>query len=234
MVNRVLAAARLQLVHPMVSLGVPWAVGALSFAINWAVWRIIDIRSLEGENGVTGGVSALYITVLVVFVQAVTQLMPFAMGISLSRRSYFLGTCLVAVGMALGFGVVLALLDVVESATGGWGVGLQFWTPPPLDVDGFASQVAASGAPLLALIAAGVGMGVVSKRWGPNGVWGLVIGSIAVLGGAAVLITWMDAWPDLGRWLADQSLMTLTVGLPLALTALLGALAFAGIRRVVP
>ncbi len=232
--NRVLAAARLQLVHPSVILGVPWLVGAVSFAINWAVWRIVDIRSLEGEDGFTGGVLALYVTVLIVFVQAVTQLMPFAMGISLSRRSYFLGTCLVGVGMALGFGVVLALLDAVESATGGWGVGLQFWTPPPLDVDGFLSQVAVSSAPMLALIAAGVGMGVVTKRWGPNGVWGLILGGIVVLGGSAVLVTWMRAWLDLGRWLADQSLMTLGVGLPLALAAVLGLLAFAGVRRVVP
>jgi hypothetical protein len=35
--NRVLAAARLHLVHPTVILGVPWMVGAVSFAINWAV-----------------------------------------------------------------------------------------------------------------------------------------------------------------------------------------------------
>jgi len=232
--NRALAAARLQLVHPMVTLGVPWMVGALSFAINWAVWRIVDIRSLEGDDGLTGGVLALYITVLIVFVQAVTQLMPFAMGISLSRRSYFLGTCLVGVGMALGFGAILAVLDAVESATGGWGVGLQFWTPPPVDVDGFLPQVAVSGAPMLALIAAGVGMGVVTKRWGPNGVWGLIIGGIVVLGGAAVLVTWMRAWTDLGRWLIDQSVMTLAVGLPLALAFVLALLAFAGIRRVVP
>ena len=232
--NRVLAAARLQLVHPMAILGVPWMVGALSFAINWAVWRIVDIRSLEGEDGFTGGVLALYITVLIVFVQAVTQLMPFAMGISLSRRSYFLGTCLVGVGMALGFGAILAVLDAVESASGGWGVGLQFWTPPPVDVDGFLPQVTVSGAPMLALIAAGVGMGVVTKRWGPNGVWGLIIGSIVVLGGAAVLVTWMRAWTDLGRWLIDQSVMTLAVGLPLVLATALGLLAFAGIRRVVP
>ena len=232
--NRVLAAARLQLVHPLVILGVPWMVGGISFAINWAVWRIVDIRSLEGDDGFTGGVSALYITVLVVFVQTVTQLMPFAMGISLSRRSFFLGTCLVAVGMTVGYGIALAILDAVESATGGWGVGLQFWTPPPLDVDGFLLQIAVSGGPLLALIAAGVGMGVVSKRWGQNGVWGLIIGSIVVLGGAAVLITWLRAWTDLGRWLADQSLMTLSVGLPLAVAVVLGVLAFAGIRRVVP
>src|SRR3712207_9447316 len=92
--------------------------------------------------------------------------MPFAMGISLSRRSYFLGTCLVGIGMALGFGVVLAVLGAVESATGGWGVGLQFWTPSPLDVDGFLPQVAVSGAPMLALIAAGVGMRSEERRVG--------------------------------------------------------------------
>ena len=232
--NRILAATRLHLVHPLVALGVPWLVGAVSFVINWAVWRIVDIRSLQGDDGFTGGVSALYITVLVVFVQAVTQLMPFAMGISLSRRSFFLGTCLVGVGMSLGYGVALAALDVVESATDGWGVGLQFWTPVPLDVDGFLPQVAVSAGPMLALIAAGAGMGVVAKRWGPSGVWGLIIGSIVALGGTAVLVTWLRAWTDLGRWLADQSQLTLAVGLPLALAIALGALAYAGIRRVVP
>ena len=232
--NRVLTAARLQLVRPLVILGVPWLIGVLSFAINWAVWQIIDTRSRESDDGFTGGVSALYITVLVVFVQAATQLLPFAMGISLSRRSYFLGTCLVAVGMALAFGIALAVLDVVESATGGWGVGLEFWTPVPLDVAGFVPQVLVSGGPMLALIAAGVGMGVVSKRWGPNGVWVLTVGGLVVLGSAAVLVTWLGAWDDLGGWFADQSVTTLAVGVPLALATTLGLLAFVGVRRVVP
>ncbi len=87
---------------------------------------------------------------------------------------------------------------------------------------------------MLALIAAGVGTGVVTKRWGPSGVWGLIIGGLVVLGGAAVLVTWMSAWTDFGRWLIDQSAMTLAVGLPLALATALGLLAFAGISRVAP
>ncbi len=87
---------------------------------------------------------------------------------------------------------------------------------------------------MLALIAAGVGTGVVTKRWGPNGVWGLILGGTVVLGGAAVLVTWMRAWTDLGRWLTDQSVSTLAVGPPLALATVVGLLAFAGIRRVVP
>ncbi|WP_324275329.1 hypothetical protein [Blastococcus brunescens] len=38
--------------------------------------------------------------------------------------------------------------------------------------------------------------------------------SVVVLGGLAVLITGLQAWPAVGGCLADQSLLTLAVGLP--------------------
>jgi hypothetical protein len=231
--NRVLAAARLHLVRPMVILGVPWLVASISFAINWAVWALADLRDEPGA-GFTGGVAALYITVMVVFVQAVTQLLPFAMGVSLSRRTFYLGTALVAVLSALGYGLAIAVLTAVGDATDGWGVGLDFWAPTPLQADGVGAQVLVSGAPMLAFIAAGVGMGVVQKRWGPAGVWGLIVGTTVVLGGGAVLVTWLQAWGPIGAWLTDQTLLTLAVGLPLALAVALAALSLAGIRRVVP
>lgn len=84
--NRVLAAARLQVVHPLVIFGIPWLVVGISFAISWAVWTLADIRNEPGA-GFAGGVLAVYITVCLVFVQAVTQLLPFVMGVSLSRRT---------------------------------------------------------------------------------------------------------------------------------------------------
>ena len=231
--NRVLAAARLQVVHPAVILGIPWLVVGTSFAINWAVWRLADLRS-ESEAGLTGGVLALYITVSVVFVQAVTQLLPFAMGVSLSRRTYWLGIALVGVLSAVGYGIGLAALDALGDATDGWGVGLSFWAPEAMQADNFFLQVLVSGAPMLAFVFAGIGIGVVFKRWGTIGVWGLLILSALVLGGFAVLITGIGAWQDIGNWLADQSLVTLAVGLPLLVSVVVAALSFAGIRRVVP
>src|SRR3954454_10958340 len=69
---------------------------------------------------------------------------------------------------------------------------------------------------------------------GPTGLWTLSILGTLLLGGLAVLITWLHAWRDVGRWLADQSLGTLAIGMPLAIAALLAALSFQGIRRVVP
>jgi hypothetical protein len=232
--TRVLAAARLHLIHPLITFGVPWLVVGLSFSINWLIWKFADLRHQAGDGGFTGGVLSLYITVAIVFVQAVTQMLPFAMGLSVSRRTFYLGTALVGIAQAVGYGIALAVLTSIEGASDGWGVGLHFWAPGGLDVDHFALQVLVSGAPMLAFIACGAGIGVVQKRWGPAGTWGLIIGSLVVFGGLAVLVTGLGAWAQVGQWFADRSVQTLTIGLPVALAAVLAGLTWTGLRRTVP
>ncbi|WP_456600436.1 hypothetical protein [Blastococcus sp. SYSU DS0616] len=229
--TRVLQAARLHLVHPLVALGIPWLVVSISFAINLAVWHLTPASE---ESGITGGILAFYFTVLVVYVQAVTQVLPFAMGISLSRQAFYLGTALVALVQAVGYGIALSALVSIENATNGWGAGMDFWAPGVFEVGNPVLQVFASGAPLLAFMFVGVGMGVVHQRWGQMGTWGLILGSIVVLGGLTVLITWLDTWGSIGVWFTDQSTVTLTVALPLAFAAVAALVSFPGIRRVVP
>jgi len=111
---------------------------------------------------------------------------------------------------------------------------MAFWAPGPLHVDNIALQVLVSGGPMLAFLFAGIGIGVISKRWGPSGVWVLSIGGMVALGGLVVLFSWLEAWPAIGSWLSDQSVTTLAVGLPAALSLVVALAAFAGIRRVVP
>ncbi|SHF56460.1 hypothetical protein [Geodermatophilus nigrescens] len=231
--NRVLASARLHAMNPLLTVGIPWGVVSLSFVINLAVWSLTDAGTQPG-GGITGGVASLYITVLVVFIQSVTQVMPFAMGMSLSRRTFYLGTALAALVAALVYGVAVALLVAIEDATGGWGIRLNFWAPGQMDVDNVALQVLVSGAPMLAAAFLGVAIGVVMKRWGQYGIWGLVIGAMVVFGGLAVLVSWRGWWGDVGTWLVDQSTLTLAVAIPVALAAVAAALSFAGLRRVVP
>jgi hypothetical protein len=60
-------------------LGVPWFIVLSSFALNGAIWAVAGLGSEPGP-GFTGGILSLYIAVLVVFAQSVSQLLPFAMG----------------------------------------------------------------------------------------------------------------------------------------------------------
>jgi hypothetical protein len=230
--NRVLQAARLHLIHPLVILGIPWLVVGISFAINVAIWNLTPAG--EDDGGFTGGVLALYITVLIVYVQAVTQLLPFAMGVSLSRRTFYLGTALVAVVQSLFYGIAISALVAIENATDGWGAGMSYWAPGPFEVGNPVLQVFASGLPMLAFAFVGVGTGIVQKRWGQAGTWGLIIGTMVVFGGLAILVSWLDAWGSVASWFADQSVATLTMGLPAVIAVAVALVAWLGIRRVVP
>ncbi len=95
-------------------------------------------------------------------------------------------------------------------------------------------QVLTSGAPMLDFTAVGAGLGIVHKRWGQAGTWGLILGTMVVFGGLAILVSWLDAWGSVGAWFADQSLVTLAVALPAAIALIAAVASFPGIRRVIP
>jgi hypothetical protein len=231
--SRIVSAARLQLAHPLVVLGVPWLVVASSFAINLAIWGLADIGR-QPDASYTGGLASLYITVVVVFSQTMTQMFPFAMGLSLSRRTYYLGTATAALAQSVAFGVVLTVLDALEDATDGWGVGLQFWAGGGLDVGNPLLQLVVFTVPMLAACSIGMGIGVVFKRWGAPGLYGLSLGTLLLGGGLAILVTWRAGWTELWSWLTDRSVESLTIGLPAVLAVAVAGLTYLGLRRTVP
>jgi hypothetical protein len=159
--------------------------------------------------------------------------MPFAMGMSLSRRTFYLATALAALALSLLYGIALSALVAVEDATGGWGVRLDFFAPGVLDVDNAALQVLVSGAPMLAAAFLGVAIGVATKRWGALGLWAAVIGAMVVVGGLVVAISWRGWWGDIGAWLVAQSTVTPAVAILVALALVAAAVSFTGLRRVV-
>lgn len=232
--NRTLAAARMQLVHPLLTFGIPWAIVLSSFAINLAVWGLGDVADNSPGDGSTGGLASLYVTVLIVFIQAVTQMFPFALGLSLSRRDFYLGTALTAGLQAVGYGVALTLLAAVEGATDGWGMRLHFWAPGVLDVGNPALQFVVFTVPMLACAFLGIAIGVVFKRWGAPGLYALALTTLIGGGLLAVWATWQTAWGDVLDWLGDQSVSSLAIGFPAVLALALAALTFLGLRRAVP
>src|SRR4051794_34493268 len=230
--NRVMGAARLYATRPQDSLAVPWLVVLSSFAVNVAIWGFGNLRNTPGAG--TGGLSALYIAVTIFLVQAVVQLFPFGMSLGLSRRTFYVGTALIALVQAVGYGVVLTALTAVENATGGWGVGLHFFAPYGLDRLNAAEQFLIFGSIMLACAFLGIAIGVVAKRWGATGLWALGIGALLLCGGAAVLITGLHSWTDLGNWLVARSALTLALVLAGTVALLSAGLSYTGLRRAVP
>lgn len=231
--NRIVSAARLHLVAPWLPLLLPWAIMASSLAINILIWGVADIAEQTGGRAGTGGLASLYITLCVVYMQAVSSLLPFAMGLSLTRRTFYLGTSLFAVGQSFASGLLLYAFLLIERGTGGWGVGLKFFRGFWL-VDNAVLQVVIFAVPMLAVAFLGMAVGAVYKRFGSVGVYALTIGAILGLGGSVALITWQNGWPGVGAWFTDQSILALLAGWPLLLALLFAAGGYAGLRRVVP
>jgi hypothetical protein len=231
--NQVLPVVRLQLVNWRFGLGMPLGILTMVFALNLGLFGSMgDVIPPDGR--MTGAIMSIYVVVGVGLLQTMTQTFPFALGMSVTRRAFLAGVALLAAAEALGFGALLLVLNLVERASGGWGLGLKFFALDFMTVDSPALQWLVFVVPFLVFAAVGVFTGVVFKRWGQPGVYGVVVAASVALGGLAVLITWRGGWPAVGGWFADQPVAALFAGYPLILVVLLGGASWLAIRRATP
>lgn len=231
--KRVFDVARIQMVNwfwifvfpPLLLLGVLLVNLGLFVAIG-------DAAPPDGRS--TGAVLSIYMVMLVTHLQTMTQVFPFALGLSATRRDFYAGTGLVVGAQSALFGALLLLLVRIETATGGWGINLRFFSLPFLLQDGLFAQWLVYTVPFLALSAIGVFAGVVFKRWGQPGVYALTVGSSLVLAVAAIVVTWQRWWPALGSFFTTRSTFALLAGYPLVIAIVLGGAGWLAIRRAAP
>lgn len=230
--NRALTVARLQFVAWRVVLGWPWGILALSFLINLALFSAM--RENDDFEPVTGGLLSIYIVMFIASISAITQDFPFAIGLGLSRRSFYLGNVLQFAAQAVVYAAVLYLLAVVEEATDGWGANLRFFGLPFLLVENPVLRFLGFAIPFLLLGFIGIAIALVFKRWRVNGLLTLSTVALGGIGGLAVLATWRGWWSAIGGWFVDQPNWALLVGWPALVTVLLAAVSYLVIRRATP
>jgi hypothetical protein len=221
--------ARFHLVDRFSFTAMPWVV----LAIDFTVW--LAIAEAAGGGGSvqipTGAVVAIYVFFFVVGILSIGRSMPFAFALGVSRRSYYAGTVLLAVSLAAVYGLALAVLQVVEQASGGWGVGLHFFRvayilPGPWYLTWITSFV------LLALMfVCGMWVGLIYRRWGMLGLVAFSVLLVTALAVGVVAVTHAQAWPAIGQFFTTLSAAGLT-GLLAALAAALVASGYATIRHV--
>lgn len=234
MSNRVLTAARLNVVDARTRLGMPWLVLGAVWLVNLLIYGLIRANTGGDDDGTIGALAALYLFMAVAYLQTMTQTFPFALSLGVTRRNFYLGASLVVLLESLLHGVLLTIMLAVERATGGWGLAMRVFGVGFLVQGNPVLQVVAYAVPLMALGFLGLLVGTVFRRWGQLGIYVGGIGSILVLGGLVALVTWQQWWGAVGRFFSTTPSLALVGAYPLVLVALAAVGGFLLVRRATP
>jgi len=221
--------ARLHLVDRFSYTWMVWGLMAFIFAINVAIFAVIPLTQPNGDF--TGALISIYICMAVIGVQAATKFLPFAFTLGVSRRTYYLGTVLLVVGLCLVYAVVLTVLWWVEGLTGGWWMQLHFFRVPWI-LDGPWYQVLITNFVLMTLVFVfGLWAGLIYRRFALIGsvVFFACLTMIVVLG--VMIITWRGAWVAFGSFVANLDILGAS-GLVAVLAVLAGVGGYLTIRRI--
>lgn len=220
--------ARYQLVDPVHYVLLPTGVTAFAFLVNLAIFTMVPTPE---AGSFTGGLITLYIFLFVLGTLSVTRCLPFGLTLGLSRRTYYLGTILLMLGLGALYSLGITALQAVERVTGGWGVAMHFFRIPwILDGSWYLSWLTSFVMLVLAFVY-GMWFGLVYQRWDVIGLLTFIAAQVTVLLGAALLVTWAQAWPGVGDFLTTLSVLGLT-GVLAAIATALALGGFTTIRRV--
>lgn len=232
--SRIVHAARLHLANPWTTLYLPAVIFTAVFGMTWVVWKLIDLNTggAAPREAFTQNTGATWVVfyMTVVAVQAMSLTFRYAMGISLTRREYYVGTALYWVGLSLVYSTGLTILAAIERATGGWGLNGAFFAPAAL-VDASLGTIWFIWEMLfVGFTFAGMCIATIWVRWQANGLL-IFFGAVAVL---LIATTWSAiewGWgATLVSWAADQSLVTLfSLAIPVA--AIAGVVGFLFLRK---
>jgi hypothetical protein len=216
-VNTMIKVARYQLVvQPVLFLGLPWAplAGAFAFALA------------RGGHTSRGGLVFIFFMFFVAGVQRIGRWLPFGLALGATRRSFYAGTALLGVSVSLVYGLVIAGLQAIERATGGWGLSIMFFRVPPLLNGPWYDTWLTSFAGLSVLFVYGLWYGIVNLRWGTLGLLAFIAAQVLV----GLAGTFAYSWAGFSGHFASLSALDLT-GVAAALTVVFLAGGHATIRR---
>lgn len=139
---------------------------------------------------------------------AMGQYFPLALGLGLTRREFAAGTSLVFVGYAAFFATVFTIGKAIESATGGFGLGIRFFDTYYTGVGAWWQTAIQSFLVILAVMLVGAAITTAFHRWGQSFLWvfwiTLAVIVVAVAGGLLLSEAFRDLVGQLGQlpWIA--------------------------------
>jgi len=215
--NTWVKVARFNLVRPANYLVLPWIL-PFSFAVG-------AVTAGRGHDA-AGYLLSFFIYFAVQGMQTIGRSLPFGLTLGASRRSFYSGTALLGMALALVSGLVLTALQAIERATGGWGLSMHFFRVPYLLNGPWYATWLTSAVGLSALFVYGMWYGIVYLRWGMPGTLAFIAVQVVIV----VTFELGHVWSSAGGSFAGLTALGL-IAVIAALTAVLLAGGHATIRR---
>ena len=219
--NRVIKVARMQLINKWTFLGIPMVILVAAAAFTFAIWALIPREAVEGPM-FSGAAQAPMWYFLALGIQSLTLTFPFSQAMSVSRRTFYLGTLGLFALIALGYSILYYLLGLVETATGGWGFNGQLFALGWIADNHPLIQILFYFVAMVLLFMIGFWCATVYLRWKATGLLIAGIGFAVLLLGLLALVGLNDAWPQLGAWFASMQVLGLSIVLGLVCVVLAG------------
>lgn len=205
--NRIWNAARLSFVNKWTIYWIPLMILFFIWLVNFAIWWIISssVTASDRQDAMDGtqwsGASFyIFVYMLVIAVQAMNATFAYALGLSVSRREFYLGTSLALVILSSVYGAFLTLLSYLEEWTNGWWVGGHMFTSVYFGAGPVWQRFFVFAAALLFFSFIGVLSGTIFMRWRTNGLLIAAAISIVLVVGLLGLVTMTGSWPLVGEW----------------------------------
>lgn len=233
---RVSTVVRLLLTNPWTAILTPLLILTFILLLNIGILAVIraNLPADGGEVGnINGGAFFLFVYILVIAVQSVNQAFPLALGYGSTRRDFLLGFGVFAVLLAGGYSLLLAVAAQIEQATGGWGVGLDFFTTGVLWQTDWWQAFVFGLLAFLFFFGIGAATAAVYVRWRTTGMYVFWAGLVLLLAGAAMLVTWLHAWAQVGAFFVAAGVLG-SAAWSLVITVLCAVAAWIILRRATP
>lgn len=235
MMKNILNVARLQLVNKATYIWVPLIVTGGAWLVSTLIFWIIRANTPADAfiEGVSGAGQAPIWVFLYVGITSLTNTFPFALAMSVTRRSFYLGTALITAAASAGLATLYSILRPIEIATNGWGVGNYMFAIPWLrDYAWWQGWLLVFILPLVMFVI-GFWFAAIYKRYGaPVGTLAWIAVSLLIIAAVAV-ITWQRWWPEVGAWFGAQTPASAAAWIA-GLVVVLGASSYLSLRRLTP
>lgn len=238
--QRVLNVTRLHLTNKFPLMVLPLLILGFIFLVNFLIWWLIaSVADAEGAASASEGMqfsgasTFIFVYMMVVAVQAVNLTFPFALGYSVTRRDFYLGSSVVFALLSAYYAAIMTIMATIERATDGWGFGGAMFDVIYFNADNPLQQFLLFLLVFLFFFFVGAATSSVYVRWRANGMYVFFATLTILVIGLVALATFTESWPQVGAWFVANGAMGVALWslVPTALSAVTG---FVLLRKATP